>query len=385
MDPQTPDPAGPGALTRQRNLANLCAVIISMAGIAMLHGYSGQLLSVVLEDHGVNGSLIGLSGAMQMAGVFVAIPLLPWLIRRFGPARLMMAGAALALFSIAALSQWVDVWFWFPLRFAFGAAQSTMWTTGETWVNHSSDDRGRGRTVSIFMSVVAMGYASGPFLLGELGSEGLLPFAAVGVIVGIIVLPLIVGLKVRIVSEGRPSVRLHQYLRLAPVPMFSNLMFGAIGSSFIALLAVYGLRMGMGAADAARMLGWMGWGGVFMPLLVAYLAARMDRTLLLAVFVGAGALATLGLPWITEMGPVMLAAYLMLFGGMRSAHYGIAMILVGDRFRGADLPSATAVFGLMFGTGSIMGPALSGVAIDGWDPHGLFVAILLFHLVLLPL
>ena len=75
----------------------------------------------------------------------------------------------------------------------------------------------------------------------------------------------------------------------------------------------------------------------------------------------------------------------MVFGGLRSAHYGIAVMLVGDRFRGADLPSATTVFGMMFCTGSIMGPAVSGLAMDLWDPHGLAGAVLLFHLLLLPL
>ncbi len=382
MDRDAAAPAGAGPRGR---LVGLFAVIASMTAIAMLYGYTGQLLSVVLDDRGVRGSLIGLSGAAQMTGVFLAIPVLPWLIRRMGPARLMLAGAALALAAIAAMALAVDVWFWFPLRFALGAAQATMWTTGETWVNHACDDRRRGRTVSVYMSAVAAGYAAGPFVLAEVGSQGAAPFAAAAAMVVAVMLPLLAGLGDRIAAEGRPSARLHQYVRLAPVPMVSNLLFGAIGGAFMALFAVYGLRLAMDEAGATRMLGWMGWGGVLMPLLIAWFAERIDRTLLLAFFVALGAVATAGLPWIGVMNPWLLVAYLMVFGGLRSAHYGIAVMLVGDRFRGADLPSATAVFGLMFGTGSILGPALGGIAIDLWDPHGLVAAILLFHLVLLPL
>ncbi|MGY8996349.1 MAG: hypothetical protein ACKVH7_07910, partial [Alphaproteobacteria bacterium] len=51
----------------------------------------------------------------------------------------------------------------------------------------------------------------------------------------------------------------------------------------------------------------------------------------------------------------------------------------------ADLPSATGVFGFMFGIGSVMGPSISGLAIDFWDPHGLPLAIAIFYLIFLPL
>ena len=153
----------------------------------------------------------------------------------------------------------------------------------------------------------------------------------------------------------------------------------------MALLAVYGLRQGMEAAEAARMIGWTGWGGVLVPLLVAWLANRIDRTLLLALFTGLSLAAVVGLPWALHGGWLLLPLYLMAFGGLRAGHYGLGMMLLGDRFRGADLPSATAVFGFMFGIGSVMGPALSGLAIDAWDPHGLIAAVALFHLLYLPL
>jgi MFS family permease len=380
--PSQPIEPGPSRRARYRSLA---AVMGSMAGMAMFYGYTGPLLSIVLHDQEVSGSLIGFNGAFQMAGVFIALPFLPMLIRRLGPARLMMIGAAVALATILLMGAFIDVWVWFPLRLMMGAAQSMMWTTGETWINHSSDDRSRGRTVSLYMSVIAAGFASGPFLQAEVGAHGILPFLVGAAIILVITLPLFAGLGDRITTGGRPTVRLPQYIRLAPVPMFSNLFFAMVASSLMALLAVYGLRLEMHEGSAARMIGWMGWGGVFMPLLIGVLADRMDRTLLLAWFVGLGAVATAALPWIVDMGWLLAPAYLMLFGGLRAGHYGLAVMLLGERFRGADLPSATAVFGAMFGIGSVMGPAISGLAIDVWDPHGLPLVVALFYLIFLPM
>ena len=378
------EPTGP-APPPARRIRSLAVVITSMAGMAMFYGYTGPLLSIVLDDIGVSGALIGFNGAAQMVGVFVALPFLPWLMRRLGPARLMMIGAVIALVALLLMATFVDVWVWFPLRLMMGAAQSTMWTTGETWINHASDDRNRGRTVSFFMSGIAAGFAMGPFLQAEVGSVGMLPFIVGAALIGVITLPLFATLADRITSGGRPSVRLPQYVRLAPVPMFSNMFFAMVASSLMALLAVYGLRLEMEEGSASRMIGWMGWGGVIMPLLISFLADRMSRTLLLAWFVGLGAVATAALPWITEMGVVMAPLYLMLFGGLRAGHYGLAVMLLGERFRGADLPTATAVFGAMFGIGSVMGPAISGIAIDVWDPHGLPLMVAVFYLAFLPL
>ncbi|MDA0952034.1 MAG: MFS transporter, partial [Proteobacteria bacterium] len=63
----------------------LLAVIGSMTMMAMFYGYTGPLLSIVLEANGVSGSLIGANAAVQMAAVFIILPCMPWLIRRFGP------------------------------------------------------------------------------------------------------------------------------------------------------------------------------------------------------------------------------------------------------------------------------------------------------------
>jgi len=364
---------------------SLVVVIISMAGMAMFYGYSGPLLSIVLEDQGVAGWLIGLNGSVQMLGVIVALPFLPRLIRALGPARVMAIGASVALASILLMGAFANVAAWFPLRLMLGAAQSLMWTTGETWINHASDDRSRGRTVSFFISAIATGFAIGPFVQAEIGSQGWTPFLIGAVMMGALTLPLFAAMADRISAGGTPSIRLSQYVPVAPVPMFSNLFFAMIASALMTLLAVYGLRLHMDEGSAARMIGWMGWGGVLVPLVIGYLADRVNRTLLLAFFIAFGALAAAGMPLLADMGVVTAAIYLMIFGGLRAGHYGLSVMLLGEKFRGAELPTATAIFGFMFGIGSFMGPAISGVAIDMWNPHGLPLVVALFYLAFLPL
>ena len=362
----------------------LAAVIGCMACMAMFYGYTGPLLSIVLEQAGASGTLIGWNAAVQMAAVFVVLPFVPRLVTRFGPARVMFAAILVSVLGLVAMGLWVDVWLWFPLRFVMGGAQSLMWTTGEIWVNHASDDRARGRTVSIFMSGIAAGFAMGPFLQAEVGAQGFMPFIVAAALMLLGVLPLFLSFATRFGTEGASSIRLHQYVRLAPVPLFGNFSFSLVASSLMALLAVYGMRLDMEAGPAARMIGWMGLGGIVMPLLIGYLADKIDRRAMLALVVALSALAAMALPLMSGMGGFAWI-FLMAFGGLRAAHYGLSVMILGERFRGGDLASATAVFGFMFGIGSFLGPGLSGLAIDLWDPHGLPAIVALFYLLYLPL
>ena len=58
--------------------------------------------------------------------------------------------------------------------------------------------------------------------------------------------------------------------------------------------------------------------------------------------------------------------------------------MIGERFSGADLAAASALFGLLFGVGSILGPPFGGVAMESLPPHGVPLSIAVMWAVFLP-
>ena len=76
--------------------------------------------------------------------------------------------------------------------------------------------------------------------------------------------------------------------------------------------------------------------------------------------------------------------YMFLSGGIRGGLYTRALILVGERFRGADLAAATTAFTAVWGVGGIAGPPMGGFALTQWDPHGVPATIALIFLLYLP-
>ncbi|MEY8263784.1 MAG: hypothetical protein RPR98_06225 [Bermanella sp.] len=65
------------------------------------------------------------------------------------------------------------------------------------------------------------------------------------------------------------------------------------------------------------------------------------------------------------------------------------MILAGKWFKGVELATAMAAFGVFWGAGAFVGPLLGGASMDLWNPYGLpltlvIVAGLFFVISLIP-
>ena len=67
-----------------------------------------------------------------------------------------------------------------------------------------------------------------------------------------------------------------------------------------------------------------------------------------------------------------------------SGIYTLAMVIIGARFQGADLAAASALYGVMWGMGSVLGPPIGGLAMDWFPPHGVPVSIAALFFAFLP-
>ena len=76
------------------------------------------------------------------------------------------------------------------------------------------------------------------------------------------------------------------------------------------------------------------------------------------------------LPFVVTI-PWLLCLVVFLWMGFFAGIYTVVMTLAGQWFRGLELATAMAAFGVFWGLGGVAGPLVSGVAMDLWNPHGL--------------
>lgn len=372
------------ALSRAARRLNLVAVTVSMAVTSLIYGMSLPLLSLTLEDQGIDSTVIGLSAAAQALSVFLIAPASSPMMRRHGPARLILVAtlATSILFLLLAIFQ--NVYAWFPLRFAMGAAGTFLWIAAEAWVNEIAEDHRRGRYVAIYSMATAAGFAVGPLLLTLVGSRGWAPFATAAALTALAALPVLAVLRRAPSLAGRPSTSLLGYLMIAPVPMCICALFAAIDGIVLSFLPLYGIKLDLPEDSTLTLVTLIGVGGIVAQLPVGWLADRLNRLLFVVACVVLLILGVLTVPLSIHLWPWVWLHFLLI-GGVLGGLYTVGLILLGERFKGADLASASSAFGLMWGIGMIAGPPLAGLGMRLYDPHGLIVVIALLLLAFLPL
>jgi len=371
------------ALTPSARRRNLAAVIASMAVTSLIYGLTMPLLALVLDRQGVDAKLIGLSAASQSFAVFAVAPIAPRLLRRWGPARLMLRCIVVNIIAFLMLPLFDSLYAWFPLRFVIGAAGSTLWIAGETWINQIADERSRGRLVGLYGAALSAGFALGPLSLGLTGSEGWTPFLAAAGMMLISTGPLLLAYAVSPRVDGGPSGGLPSLLWAAPTAMLLNLVFAAADGALLSFLPIYFVRLGFDEANALYLLAVLGAGGIASQYPIGWLGDHVDRRLILIVCI-ASLIAGLALMPLAIGATPLDWLYVFLLGGVLGALYNLGVVLLGERFRGAELATATTLFTVMWNLGSIAGPPLGGAGMAAFAPHGLPLTVAAMFALYLP-
>lgn len=362
--------AGRATLTAQ--IAPIAA--ITLFGVTMAMSY--PLFGLVLERAGTSGTMIGLNTTAAAVAMVAGAPILPPILRRYGLGRLMIAAALALAATMLAIPLHESFWYWTFLRFVLGVAGTVLFFAAEYWIVAAAPEGSRGRIIAIYALAVSAGFALGPALLGLTGLDGMLPYAlAAGVVLAGLV-PIVAGLASapEIIDDDRPS----PFAALAvfvtdPGVVFAVVLFGTIEFGAMALISVWGVRSGLGEAEAALLLTIFAIGCMVLQFPLGWAADRFDRRLVLAVIAAGSAAAPIGMS-LAGSSFAWMAFFIGLWGALSVGLYSIALTELGARYTGSRLAVGNAAIILGYGIGALVSPALFGWAMDTVPPDGLMFA-----------
>ena len=365
------------ALPDTRRRWSLAAAITSVTVFGLSIGQAVPVMSLLLEERGVDASLNGLNAGSAFIGVMIGPLIAPRLLRWFGIRNFLIGGFVLDIALFLAMKPLDSIGAWFVLRALLGLVGSSIFTSSEAWINQLAGDIGRGRIIGIYAAALSAGFGIGPLLLSITGINGWAPFLANAAITAVAIVPLLgVGDASRSFGRERSSNPLAMFVR-APLIVGVVAMFGLYEAALMALLPIWGVRNGLDNRMAAATLSAIYGGSILLQMLVGWLsdtASRMAALRLCGVVGLAGALSLVVLPL-----PLPLVfGVLFLWGGIAAGIYPVALSMAGDRFRGAELVAVNAAIIMAYGLGALIGPLLGGIAMDLRDPQGLlwlFVAL----------
>ncbi len=361
--------AGLDPVTRRVTLA---AVIACISVFGLTYGLTAPLLALLMARQGASDALIGINSAMHAVGILATTFTLPRLAARFGPRRLILAALGVAVVSLVLIAASPSYWPWFGLRIVLGAAVNALFVLSETWINQVADDATRGRTMAIYTSSLALGFAVGPILLTISGVEGWAPFL---VAIGLVAACALTMLPARVVEprmgDGGHKVR-WRYMALAPVAMAIMVLNACLDSAVLSMLPLYAIQQGWSEGRAPLLVTAFLVGSIVLQYPIGWAADRLGRRPVMLVCAVASTVLAAGHPLVIGH-PLPALALEFAWGGLFMGIYTIMLAVVGDRFQGGRLVAVYALLSLMWGVGALLGPTAAGAAMQALPPHGLAI------------
>ena len=373
-NPETPPVPAAMAPTRIVRNAILTANFLSSFAIGVAAGGIVPFLSLIMERRGVDAVVIGANTATGSLGIIVMAAFAPTIIRLLGFGNAILGGLAISAIAMLLMGLVDSMIAWFPLRFLCVGCLGIHWVISETWMNAVATSRDRGRIMSIYVTIIAAGFAAGPVILDQIGLEGLLPFALFAgfTLLSAAPLALVVRYAPRMHDSaiGSPAM----LARTAPTIFAAVVLTGASTGICFAFLTIYGVRSGMSESEAVYLLSAFLAGNLLFQIPLGWLAERINHRLLLVACAGIAITAPPLLPGLLST-TVPLALLVALWGGALFGLYTIGIIMLGSRFHGSRLVVANAAFVVSFESAGMIGPPAAGLLISLWMLDGMLVLL----------
>lgn len=353
-------------MTFQRPSFSIAVVLLSTMVLGCITGYAWTLFSLQLEEGAIPTEWIGYAGTAQLAAIVLITHLLPRFLYKSNLFHLHIIASLAGIAAFYGLSMaGTQLSLHIPLRLLLGCGLSGTFILYEYWLNSSVSDSHRGKVMALYCTCVVMGMSAGPMLVPLLQHAPEYRFL-LGMGLFAATLALISGIRHQrpSIHEAPPSASPWGIIFLSPTVAVIALMFGMTESTYWSFMTIYGMRNGLGVEDAALLLSLISMGGMVAQLPMGILADKFSPRFTVLLATGVGALGGLMLPVLISAAGWPLWLHMFVWGGIVTTIYTCAIILLGHEHKAANLANATLAFQMMYGTGNIIGPIVTGNAIE---------------------
>lgn len=363
-------------------LASSSALLLGMLLLMIGNGLQGSVL-------GVRGDMEGFSTfalSIVMSGYFLGFlggsQITPHLIRRVGHVRVF---AALGSFISAALIIFptlTDPVVWTILRVVLGFCFSGVYVTAESWLNNSTTNEMRGKTLSAYMIVqmVGMVIAQGILSLGD--PSGYILFIVPSVLVSISFAPILLSVSPTPPYETSKPMTLRRLYEVSPLGCVGMFLMGGVFAAQMGMASVYAIQAGFSLPEVSTFIAAIFVGAVVFQMPIGWISDRIDRRL---VILGAAAVGGAACVVGSLIGANLYVAIgvALLSGGMATPLYSLLIAHTNDYLDPDDMAGSSG--GLIFinGVGAVGGPVIAGWLMGVFGPSGywLLQAVLMLSIV----
>jgi MFS family permease len=348
--------------------ALLCSVLLLIGGNALV----GVTTPLRARIEGFPELTVGLLGSVYFAGMLAGTLAAPAIIRRGGHIRAFAAFVALSVVSVILMPVFVSPWAWLVFRALIGFVFAGLYAVIEAWINAKATNSNRGALYALYQIANFGASAGGQMTLRPLGPNGFSPFAAAGALLALAIVPMAMTSVDPPAQPRGVRPRLLWLIRMAPISCLAVLAAGAANGASFALSPIFAVGIGMSPDNAPLFTSAIVVGSALGVYPVGALSDRVDRRLVMAVAMTAGAACEIALSRQTSPGAWLIALG-FLVGVTTYSLYTLAVSLANDGASPHDMIFISVGLLFMYCVAAIAAPAIAAILMKDFGPQALFV------------
>lgn len=342
-------------------------------GVGMLmlgNGLQGTLLGVRAEAEGFGSTVTGLVMSGFFVGFLAGSWLAPGAIRRVGHLRVFAAIASLASIAILVQAVWVTPAIWALMRVVTGYCFATALIVSESWLNDRVTNEHRGGLLSLYMIVTYLGMGGGQLLLNTADPNGNVLFILTSVLISFAAIPILFSITPQPVQDAPERLTVGRLYRVSPLGLVGAFGAGILQGTVFGMGAVYASSAGLSVAEVSWFMFVLVAGAAVLQWPVGKLSDRMDRRRVIVALSLFAAVVSVAAVFLTGRGPAWLLPLAVFIGAGPMLLYSLFIAHTNDHLRPEQLVAASSALILVFGSGAILGPSVSGALMDLVGPAG---------------
>jgi MFS family permease len=355
--------------------ALLLSVLLLIGGNALI----GVTTPLRARLDGFPDLTIGLLGSAYFAGMLAGTLVAPAIIRRAGHIRAFAAFVSLAVVSVVLMPVFVWPTAWLIFRALIGFVFAGLYAVIEAWINAKATNANRGALYALYQIANFSASATGQMALQPLGPGGFSPFAVAAALLALAIVPMAVTSVDPPAQPRSVRPRLLWLIRATPVSCFAVLAAGAANGASFALGPVFAVDIGMTPDRAPLFTSAIVVGSALGVFPVGAISDRLDRRLVMAAVMIAGAAVEVMLSRLTGPG-VALIALGFLVGLTTYSLYTLAVSLANDGASAHDMIAISVGLLFIYCVAAIAAPAIASVLMKAFGPQALFLQNAYVHM-----
>lgn len=288
----------------------------------------------------------------------------------------MYVGLALLAGLAALIYPLIDnAYVWTVARILIGFSLSAIYVTVESWINDQTPNEARGGVFGLYMLGQLVGLAGGQAVLPFVDISMFQAYLVMGGLMAASLIPVVVSRAPAGSREPPEPMGLFSLFKVSPLGWAATLVSGFVWAALMGGGPVYAAKAHFTTEEIATFIGSAVIGGIILQYPLSWLSDKLDRRHVLVLIIIASCMAAITGVGAQLFGPVGATVTIALFGGLSFPLYAIAVAHTNDHLRPEERVSASAGLVLLFGIGSIFGPASVSFAMESWGPEGFYILL----------